>query len=95
LKKFHAESISGGVGYVGSLAPAASFELNTLSGGIDLKFTEEVSASFDLHSFSGGIDVDLPGAPSSGKKQLSFKVGTGDATVSAEAFSGGVKVGRK
>jgi DUF4097 and DUF4098 domain-containing protein YvlB len=95
VKRFHAESISGGVDYTGALAPAASLDLNTLSGGIDLKFTEEVSASFDLHSFSGGIDVDLPGAPTSGKKQLSFKVGTGDATVSAEAFSGGVKVGRK
>jgi len=95
LERFSAESISGGVEYEGAMAPGAHFDLSTLSGGIRLLFTEEVSAEFDLSSFSGGIEVDLPGAPSSGKKQLSFKVGNGDASVDAEAFSGGVRVGRK
>ncbi len=95
LSRFNAGSISGGIEYEGGMAPGARFELNTLSGGIRLRFTEDVSAEFELHSFSGGIEVDLPGAPTSGKKELEFTTGNGDATVDAEAFSGGIRVGKK
>jgi len=95
LSRFRAGSISGGIEYEGGMGPGARFDLNTLSGGIRLLFTEDVSAEFDLHSFSGGIEVELAGAPTSGKRELNFTVGNGDATVDAEAFSGGVRVGRK
>lgn len=95
LSRFTAESISGGIEYEGALAPDAKVKLNTLSGGVRLLFTEEVSAEFDLHSFSGGIEVDLPGAPTSGKKKLTFTTGAGGARVDVEAFSGGVRVGKK
>ncbi len=95
LSRFTAESVSGGIGYEGALAPGARVKLNTLSGGVRLLFTEDVSAEFDLHSFSGGIEVDLPGAPKTGKRKLTFKTGTGDARIDVEAFSGGVRVGKK
>ncbi len=95
LKRFNAESISGGIDYEGGMATGGRFDLNTLSGGIRLQFTEDVSAEFDLHSFSGGIEVDLPGAPAFGKRELNFTTGSGDGTVDAEAFSGGIRIGKK
>lgn len=95
LSRFSSESVSGGLDYEGSIAPGGRFDLNTLSGGIEITLTEDVGAEFNLNSFSGGINVDVPGAPSSAKKQLTFKTGDGSARVEVEAFSGGVRVKRK
>ncbi len=95
LSKFSSESVSGGLDYEGSMASGGRFDLNTLSGGIEITFTEDVGAEFDLNSFSGGINVELPGAPTSGKKHLSFKTGDGSGRVDVEAFSGGVRIRRK
>ncbi len=95
LERLDAESVSGGVEYEGGIAPDGRFDISSVSGGVSLTFVGEVSAEFDLQSFSGGITIDLPGAPTSAKRQVSFRTGEGRGRVDVESFSGGVRINHK
>ncbi len=95
LDRLDVESVSGGFDYEGAIAPNGRFDVSSISGGVRLTFTSEVSAEFDIESFSGGINIDLPGAPTSAKRQVSFRTGTGAGRIDVESFSGGVRIDHK
>ena len=89
-----------------SLTKRARVEAKTYSGQVKLRLPEDTSARFDVQSFSGGIDSDFESrfadSDESGRRgwrhgpgrRLSFVVGEGDARISIESFSGGVKIER-
>lgn len=95
LERLDSESVSGGMDYVGGIAPGGRFDISSVSGGVSLTFVGHVSAEFDLQSFSGGITIDLPGAPTSAKRQISFRTGDGRGRVDVESFSGGIRINQK
>ena len=95
LERFESESVSGGVTFEGGIARNGHFDISSVSGGVGLTFTSDVSAEFDVESFSGGITIDLPGAPTSAKRQVSFRTGDGSGRIDIESFSGGVRIDRK
>lgn len=103
----HAElrTMSGGIELDSSLAQDARVQAKTYSGTVKLRLPEDTSARFDVQSFSGGLQSDFAarlddenggasgwhGGPG---RRLSFVVGDGNARISIESFSGGVKIER-
>jgi DUF4097 and DUF4098 domain-containing protein YvlB len=90
-----AESVSGSIRLSGALAPGARIRMESLSGGIDLRLPRATSARLSASSFSGRIDSDAgeverkrygPGS------SLAHTLGKGDADVSLESFSGGIRI---
>jgi DUF4097 and DUF4098 domain-containing protein YvlB len=86
-----------------SLAKGARVHAKTYSGQVKLRLPDDASARFDVQSFSGGIDSDFSSRFSDDGggdwrhgpgRRLSFVVGEGDARISVESFSGGVKIER-
>jgi DUF4097 and DUF4098 domain-containing protein YvlB len=88
-----------------SLAEGARVEAKTYSGQVRLRLPEDTSARFDVQSFSGGLQSDFSsrlsddddgrgGWPHGPGRRLSFVIGDGDARISIESFSGGVKIER-
>jgi DUF4097 and DUF4098 domain-containing protein YvlB len=85
-----------------SLAEGARVEAKTYSGQVRLRLPEDTSARFDVQTFSGGLESDFasrfPDDENGGGwrhgpgRRLSFVVGDGDARISVESFSGGVKI---
>jgi DUF4097 and DUF4098 domain-containing protein YvlB len=104
----HAElrTMSGEIELDSSLAPGARVEAKTYSGQVRLRLPEQTSARFDVQSFSGGIQSDFSsqtfdveeddgGWRYGPGRRRSFVVGEGDARISIESFSGGVKIERR
>ncbi len=104
----HAElrTMSGGIELDASLAEDARVQAKTYSGQVKLTLPEDTSARFDVQSFSGGLQSDFSarlddenggagggwhGGPG---RRLSFVIGDGNARISIESFSGGVKIER-
>ncbi|MEN8158436.1 MAG: DUF4097 family beta strand repeat-containing protein [Myxococcota bacterium] len=95
-------TMAGAIELDSSLAEGARVEAKTYSGQVRLRLPEDTSARFDVQSFSGGLDSDFASRFSDEEngggwrhgpgRRLSFVVGDGDARISIESFSGGVKI---
>lgn len=87
------ESVSAKILFAGPLGPGARLSFESVSGDVDLRLPSGVSAEFEIETFSGEIENELgPPARSSSEflpsKELHFKLGSGDARISAETLSG-------
>jgi DUF4097 and DUF4098 domain-containing protein YvlB len=100
-------TMSGAIELDASLTKRARVEAKTYSGQVKLRLPDDASARFDVQSFSGGLDSDFESrfsdSDESGRRRgwrhgpgrgLSFVIGEGDARISIESFSGGVKIER-
>jgi DUF4097 and DUF4098 domain-containing protein YvlB len=103
LERAELRSMAGAIELATSLAKGARVSARSFSGPVKLRLPEGTSARFDVQSFSGGIQSDFSsrlagdesggfGTPGPGGRPLSFVVGEGDARISIESFSGGVKI---
>jgi DUF4097 and DUF4098 domain-containing protein YvlB len=103
IERAELRSMAGEIELDSSLAEGARVEAKTYSGQVRLRLPEDTSARFDVQSFSGGLDSDFSsrltddengrsGWPHGPGRRLSFVVGDGDARISIESFSGGVKI---
>jgi DUF4097 and DUF4098 domain-containing protein YvlB len=103
----HAElrTMAGEIELDSSLAKGARIQAKTYSGQVRLRLPEDTSARFDVQSFSGGLHSDFSSRLSDDEndhggwhrgpgRRLSFVIGDGDARISIESFSGGVKIER-
>lgn len=94
------ESVSGDINFNGDLNNRCSCDLNSHSGDITLALSKSASADFEVSTFSGSIENDFgangrrtsdytPG------RELHFTMGSGDATVRIETFSGDIVIGER
>jgi DUF4097 and DUF4098 domain-containing protein YvlB len=103
IERAELRTMSGEIELDSSLRKGARVSARSFSGAVKLRLPEDTSARFEVQSYSGGVESDFaarldgdegddhrsfhgPGRP------LSFVVGNGDARISIESFSGGVKI---
>lgn len=94
------EAVSGSVHFTGALSPGARLSAESHSGSVVLSLPADTSARFQIETFSGSIHNDFGGGEAErtsryapGKK-LDFTLGSGDAQVRVESFSGSVTLKR-
>jgi DUF4097 and DUF4098 domain-containing protein YvlB len=103
LERAELRTMAGAIELDSSLAKGARVYTKSFSGPVTLRLPEATSARFDVQSFSGPIQSDFtsqlagdePGHGWSNRgpgRPLSFVVGGGDARITIESFSGGVKI---
>jgi DUF4097 and DUF4098 domain-containing protein YvlB len=100
LKEAEFESVSGRIRYEGGLEKSGRLNATNFSGMVELYLPSSLSAKFDVTTFSGNIDNEFGGETVRKHKyspgsELSFTSGSGDARVSAESFSGSVRLLKK
>jgi DUF4097 and DUF4098 domain-containing protein YvlB len=108
LERAELRTMAGEIELDSSLAKGARIDARSFSGAVKLRLPEGTSARFDVQSYSGGIESDFASrldgddegshrrqgwGPGPGRP-LSFVIGEGDARISIESFSGGVKIER-
>lgn len=90
------EAVSGSVRFTGALSPGARLSAESHSGSVVLNLPADTSARFQVETFSGGINNGFGGGEAERTsryapgKRLDFTIGSGDAQVSVESFSGSV-----
>jgi hypothetical protein len=106
LQRAELRTMAGEIELSTSLAKGARVSARSFSGPVKLVLPEGTSARFDVQSFSGAIESEFSsrlagdepghghgfGPHGPGGRPLSFVVGDGDARISIESFSGGVKI---
>jgi DUF4097 and DUF4098 domain-containing protein YvlB len=92
-----AGSVSGDIALRGSPTAGAHIGVNSMSGDVHLSLPASVSARFDASTFSGSIRSDFGTSthPEHGPgSHLNVTVGSGDAQVKLETFSGDISIRR-
>jgi len=90
------EAVSGSVRFTGALSPGARLSAESHSGSVVLNLPADTSARFQVETFSGGINNGFGGGEAERTsryapgKRLDFTLGSGDAQVRVESFSGSV-----
>ena len=101
-KFVRAESTSGDVEYAGTVDPAGRYELRSHSGDLRVDIPESASACVDVETFNGEIESDFPitlqpneRSGSARHQRFDFKIGTGQARISLDSFSGEIRIIRR
>lgn len=90
-----AGTVSGRVGFAGSIDPAGRYEFESHSGGVRIAIPEGTGAMLRVETFSGHVESDFPVTlqPSRGSdNRFEFQIGNGRARISAESFSGSINI---
>jgi DUF4097 and DUF4098 domain-containing protein YvlB len=96
-----ATTVSGEVEYDGTIDANGRYEFHSHSGDIRLEIPESSGAQFTVETFSGSLDSEFtltlqPGQRSTGRpRRFEFTLGTGNARVIAQSFSGDVVLARR
>ncbi len=95
-----AETVSGDIGFSGSLPGDGRMDMESVNGGIDIEFLGEVSARFDIETFNGRIrNCFGPKAERTSKYapglELSFTEGSGEGRVSVSTLNGSLDICKK
>ncbi len=99
-KSARAETVSGSVGYTGTIDPTGNYVFKTHSGRLTLGIPTTASASISLETFSGSVDSDFPVTMEGGRTQsghesrFQFRIGDGRARITLETFSGNIVIQR-
>lgn len=87
-------SVTGDIRYASSFSPKSLFEFSDHSGTVEFLLPRDVSARFELSSVMGEIDNGFmqlrPAAE--GVRNLSLRLGAGDANVVVRTFKGTVRL---
>lgn len=90
-----AGSVSGRVAFAGPIDPAGRYEFESHSGSIRLALPDDTGALLRVETFSGHVESDFPVTlqPNRGSQnRFEFQIGNGRARISAESFSGSIKI---
>lgn len=95
-KDVRTETVSGEIGYTGSIEPTGRYGFESHSGTINLNIPRNAGAQFSVETFSGGISADFPITLPPGSKRreghMEFTIGDGRARVTAQTFSGEIVI---
>ena len=101
IKQGRFEAVSGSVRFSGALSPGARLSADSHSGNVVLDLPAGTSARFQVETFSGNIHNDFGGGEAERTsryapgQRLDFTLGSGDAQVRIETFSGSVTLRRQ
>lgn len=93
-----AKTTSGDVTFEGTVDSTGRYELASHSGSVSLVLPRNTGALLTLATYTGGIESDFPITLKPGEhglgstKRFTFQVGTGDARINAESFSGDITI---
>ena len=96
IERGEIEAVSGSVRFDGALSPGARLRAESHSGSVVLSLPADTSARFQVETFSGSINNEFGGGEAERTsryapgKRLDFTLGSGDAQVRVESFSGSV-----
>lgn len=100
-RSVRAESVSGSIGYSGTIDPAGNYVFKSHSGRLSLGLPPNAGATVSVETFNGNVDSDFPvtleGARSGGQgheSKFEFRIGSGGARIVLETFSGGIRIQR-
>ena len=99
-KAARAETVSGSIGYSGSIDPMGNYVFKTHSGRLTLGFPPNAGATLSLQTFSGSVDSDFPMTMENSRGRvghetsMEFKVGDGRSRIVLETFSGDIFIQR-
>ena len=109
IERAELRTMAGEIELRSSLAKGARVNAKSFSGPVRLRLPETTSARFEVQSWSGPLHSDFASRLTNGDEDddgpgrgwrhdagrpLSFVVGDGDARISIESFSGGVRIER-
>ena len=100
-RSVYATTVSGEIEYDGTIDANGRYEFHAHSGDIRLEIPESSSAQFTVETFSGSLDSEFsltlqPGQRSTGRpRRFEFTLGSGNARVTAESFSGDIVLARR
>jgi hypothetical protein len=94
-KDVRTETVSGSIGYTGSIEPSGRYGFESHSGTIRLSIPRNAGASFSVETFSGDVSTDfqvttVPRRHEEG--HMEFTIGDGRARVTAQTFSGQIVI---
>lgn len=92
-------TVAGEVDFSGPLDPRGRYSFVSHSGSVTMIVPASTSARFSIETFNGEVDSDFPYTlqPNRERRQgsrLEFNVGSGEARVTAESFSGTISIRR-
>lgn len=95
LEEIEAETVSGGVSFVGNLAEGAEVNVNALSGSVNFDIGHPIEGTYDLRTGAGSIKCSFgPEIDNSSRRgpgrSLRFEYGDGDGDIRIETFSGSI-----
>ena len=99
-KSARAETVSGSIGYSGSIEPTGNYVFKTHSGRLTLGIPADAGATVGLQTFSGTVDSEFPVTMETGitrngyESKFEFRVGNGRARVILETFNGNIIIQR-
>ena len=96
-KDVRSETVSGNIGYSGSIDAGGRYDFESHSGTVRLNIPRGSGATFNVETFSGDIQADFPvtvPARQGGRRngRMEFTVGDGKARVTAQTFSGSIVI---
>lgn len=96
-KDVRSETVSGNIGYSGSIDAGGRYDFESHSGTVRLNIPRGSGATFNVETFSGDIQADFPvtvpaGQGSRRNGRMEFTVGDGRARVTAQTFSGSIVI---
>lgn len=94
------ETVSGNLRFTGELQRGGAFNLQSHSGDIELQLPAGQGAEFEVKTFSGDVSNDFgPAAQRTSRygpgRELRFTAGDGGPLVTAQTFSGNVRLRRR
>lgn len=90
-----ASSVSGQIVYDGAIANGGRYSFSTHSGSILLGLPRNINATVTLAQVTGSFSSTIPVLASAGTtrgRRQSVTLGTGEAVIEAETFSGGIRI---
>lgn len=97
----YVETVAGEIEYEGNIDASGRYEFRAHSGDVRLEIPENSSAQFSVQTYSGALDTAfpltlMPGQRTTGRpRRFEFTLGSGDARVTAESFSGDIVLTRR
>lgn len=99
MRRARAETVSGDIGFAGSLTRDGALTVESHSGAVDILLPASLEADFDLSTYHGTIRNDfLPGRKAvvqSSGLELHFTSGQGGASVNVKTFKGPIVLRKK
>lgn len=99
-KVLRTETVSGELEYEGTLEADGRYDFQSHSGDMRLSVPANAGATMRLETFSGSVESDFtmtmqPGGQASDRpKRMEFSFGHGRARITAETFSGDIRIER-
>jgi Putative adhesin len=99
MRRARAESVSGDIGFAGTLARDGVLEVESHSGKVDILLPSDLNAEFDISTYHGSIQntfdpARVPRQQASGL-ELHFNAGQGGARVDIKTFKGTILLRKK